>query len=163
MSPSPRNVLFLCTGNSARSIIAEALLNRDGGPRFRAFSAGSQPKGEPHPVALAVLQEHGIDTAGLRSKGWDEFARPGSPQMDLIITVCDSAADEACPVWPGHPATAHWGIEDPAAVTGPGQLQAFLNAFTHLRRRIDLLLALPEPDLDRIAWRDEVRKIGRQG
>lgn len=154
-----RNVLFLCTGNSARSILAEALLNRDAGGRFRAFSAGSQPKGEPHPAAIALLKEQGFDTTGLRSKSWEEFSGPEAPRMDLIITVCDSAAGETCPVWPGHPATAHWGIEDPAAVEG--QRQAFFNALTYLQRRIALLLALPEEELDRSEWRDEVREIGR--
>jgi arsenate reductase len=119
-----RNVLFLCTGNSARSLIAEALLNRAGAGRYRAFFAGSWPKGEPHPAAIALLEEQGLDVTGLRSKSWDEFAEPHAPKMDLVITVCDSAAGETCPVWPGHPATAHWGIEDPAAVEGPAQRQA---------------------------------------
>lgn len=156
-----RNVLFLCTGNSARSLIAEALLNRAGAGRYRAFSAGSWPKGEPHPAAIALLEEQGLDTAGLRSKSWDEFAGPDAPPMDLIITVCDSAAGETCPVWPGHPATAHWGIEDPAAVEGPGQRQAFFNAMTYLQRRIALLLALPDDAMDGEEWQDEVREIGR--
>ena len=161
MSGGTRNVLFLCTGNSARSIMAEALLNRDGAGRFRAFSAGSWPKGEPHPAAIALLKEQGISTDGLRSKSWDEFSSPDAPQMDLIITVCDSAAGETCPIWPGHPATAHWGIEDPAAVEGEGQNQAFFNALTYLQRRISLLLALPHDELDRAEWRDQVREIGR--
>jgi arsenate reductase len=156
-----RNVLFLCTGNSARSLIAEALLNRAGAGRYRAFSAGSWPKGEPHPAAIALLEEQGLDVTGLRSKSWDEFAEPHAPKMDLVITVCDSAAGETCPVWPGHPATAHWGIEDPAAVEGPGQRQAFFNAMTYLQRRIALLLALPDDEREGEDWQDEVREIGR--
>ena len=156
-----RNVLILCTGNSARSILAEALLNRDGAGRYRAFSAGSQPKDKPHPAAIALLKEQGFDTSGLRSKSWKEFAGPDAPQMDLIITVCDSAAGETCPIWPGHPATAHWGIEDPAAVDGAGQADAFFSAMVYLQRRISLLLNLPDDQLDDIAWRDEVRAIGR--
>ena len=156
-----RNLLFLCTGNSARSIMAEALLNRDGAGRFRAYSAGSQPKGEPHPAALALLEEQGFPLDELRSKGWKEFAAADAPQMDLIITVCDSAAGETCPIWPGHPSTALWGIEDPAAVEGDGQRQAFFNALTYLQRRISLLLNLPDAELDALAWRDRVREIGR--
>ena len=155
------NVLFLCTGNSARSILAEALLNRDGAGRFRAYSAGSQPKGEPHPAALSLLKEQGFPLDGLRSKSWQEFAGADAPKMDLIITVCDSAAGETCPIWPGHPTIAHWGIEDPAAVEGDGQGQAFFNAMTYLQRRISLLLNLPEAELDALAWRDGVREIGR--
>lgn len=163
MTTAPRNVLFLCTGNSARSILAEALLNREAGGRYRAYSAGSFPKNKPHPAAIGLLNEYGFDTSSLRSKSWDEFAAPDAPKMDLIITVCDNAAGETCPVWPGHPATAHWGIEDPAAVEGPGQRQAFLNAMTYLKRRIDLFLALPDDDLDQAEWLDEVRDIGRIG
>lgn len=155
-----RNVLFLCTGNSARSILAEALLNRDGAGRFRAYSAGSQPKGEPHPAALALLKEQGFPVDTLRSKSWEEFAGDAA-QMDLIITVCDSAAGESCAIWPGHPTTAHWGIEDPAAVDGDGQRQAFFNAMSYLQRRISLLLNLPDAELDALAWRDSVREIGR--
>ena len=161
MTDRIRNVLFLCTGNSARSILGEALLNREGAGRFHAYSAGSQPKGEPHPAALALLEEQGFPLAGLRSKSWEEFAGPEAPQMDLIITVCDSAAGETCPIWPGHPTTAHWGIEDPASVEGEGQRQAFLNALTYLHRRISLLLDLPAAELDTLAWRDRVREIGR--
>lgn len=161
MTDRIRNVLFLCTGNSARSILAEALLNRDGAGRFHAYSAGSQPKGEPHPAALALLSDQGFPLDGLRSKNWDEFAAPGAPQMDLIITVCDSAAGETCPIWPGHPTSAHWGIEDPAAVEGDGQRQAFLNAMTFLQRRISLLLSLPDAELDTFAGRQRVREIGR--
>ena len=145
MSAEPvRNVLFLCTGNSARSLLAEALLNRDGAGRFKAYSAGSQPKGVPHPMALKVLDELGIDTNELRSKSWTEFSVPDAPPMDLIITVCDNAAGESCPVWPGRPISAHWGIEDPAAVDGPGQKDAFLTALRYLRNRISLLLNLRE-------------------
>lgn len=156
-----RNVLFLCTGNSARSILGEALLNRDGAGRFRAYSAGSQPKGVPHPAAIALLNELGFSTNELRSKSWEEYSRPDAPVMDMIITVCDNAAGETCPIWPGHPATAHWGIEDPAAVEGEGQRQAFLNAMTYLKRRIDLLLALPDDEMELVKWRDEVRDIGK--
>ena len=159
--PAIRNILFLCTGNSARSLLAEALLNRAGEGRFRAFSAGSFPKGEPHPAALALLGEQGFETADLRSKSWDEFAAAGAPKMDMIITVCDNAAGETCPIWPGHPATAHWSIEDPAAVDGPGQRQAFFNAMTYLQRRISLLLNLPDNELDELTWQAQVRAIGR--
>lgn len=161
MADRIRNLLFLCTGNSARSILAEALLNRDGVGRFRAYSAGSQPKEEPHPAGLALLADQGFPLDGLRSKSWQEFAGADAPQMDLVITVCDSAAGETCPIWPGHPATAHWGIEDPAAVEGDDQPQAFFNAMTYLQRRISLLLNLPESELDALAWRDGVREIGR--
>ena len=143
-----RNVLFLCTGNSARSILAEAILNRDGAGRFRAFSAGSFPKGEVHPAAIELLNELGFDTSGFRSKSWDEFAAPDAPEIDLIFTVCDNAAGETCPVWPGKPVTAHWGIEDPAAVDGPQQERAFEQAFRELHRRISLFLAVPLDSLD---------------
>ena len=161
MADRIRNVLFLCTGNSARSILAEALLNRDGAGRFRAYSAGSQPKREPHPAALTLLKEQGFPLDGLRSKSWKDFAGADAPQMDLIITVCDSASGETCPIWPGHPTTAHWGIEDPAAVDGDGQRQAFFNAMTYLQRRISLLLNLPGAELDALAWRASVQEIGR--
>lgn len=161
MADRPYIVLFLCTGNSARSILAEALLNRDGGDRFRAYSAGSFPKGEVHPMSLDLLSSLGFDTNGLRSKSWDEFARAGAPEIDFIFTVCDDANGEVCPVWPGHPMTAHWGIEDPAAVTGPGQRDAFLKAMTYLRQRISLFLALPIESIDKLALRHKLRDIGR--
>ncbi len=155
------NVLFLCTGNSARSILGEALLNREGAGRFRAFSAGSFPKGAVHPMALDVLGGLGFDTSGLRSKSWDEFAKPDAPQFDFIFTVCDAAAGETCPIWPGHPMTAHWGIEDPAAVEGDGQRDAFLQALRFLQNRITLFLALPLNALDEMALRRRLREIGQ--
>lgn len=161
MADRPYNVLFLCTGNSARSILAEALLNRAGGDRFRAYSAGSFPKGDVHPMSLDLLGSLGFDTSGLRSKSWDEFAEPGAPEIDFIFTVCDDANGEVCPIWPGHPMTAHWGIEDPAAVTGPGQRDAFLRAMTYLKQRISLLLALPIESIDKLALRQKLRDIGR--
>lgn len=161
MADRPYNVLFLCTGNSARSILAEALLNRDGGDRFRAYSAGSFPKGDVHPMSLDLLSSLGFDTGGLRSKSWDEFAKAGAPEIDFIFTVCDDANGEVCPVWPGHPMTAHWGIEDPAAVTGPGQRDAFVRAMTYLRQRISLFLALPIESIDKLALRQKLRDIGR--
>ncbi len=160
MADHLRNVLFLCTGNSARSILAEALLNRDGAGRFRAFSAGSVPKGRPHPIALAVLSEHGFSLDGLRSKSWEEFATADAPRMDLILTVCDNAAGETCPIWPGHPTTAHWGIGGPAAVEGEGQRQAFLNALRYLKNRISLLVSLNDEQLDELQWANRVRAIG---
>jgi arsenate reductase len=136
------NVLFLCTGNSARSILAEAYLNAAGKGRFKAFSAGSKPGGTVNPFALALLKEKGIDATGARSKSWDEFARPGAPKMDFIFTVCDNAAAEPCPLWPGHPATDHWGVDDPAAVAGPDERKraAFLKAFNELAVKIDRFL-----------------------
>jgi len=161
MADRPYNVLFLCTGNSARSILAEALLNRDGGDRFRAYSAGSFPKGDVHPMSLDLLSSLGFDTDGLRSKSWDEFAQPGAPEIDFIFTVCDDANGEVCPIWPGHPMTAHWGIEDPAAVTGPGQRDAFVRAMTYLKQRISLFLALPIDSIDKLALRQKLRDIGR--
>ncbi len=141
MAERPASVLFLCTGNSARSILAEALLNRDGGGRFRAFSAGSFPKGAVHPMALELLQERGFPVEGLRSKSWDEFAGADAPPLDLIVTVCDNAAGEAYPIWPGNPARAHWGIADPAAVEGVEQRAAFEEAYRLLEARIADLLA----------------------
>ena len=155
------NVLFLCTGNSARSILAEALLNRAGVGRLRAYSAGSQPRGEPHPMALTMLREHGFDTSGLRSKSWTEFSSADAPQMDLIITVCDNAAGESCPVWPGRPIAAHWGIEDPAALEGEGQRAAFENALRYLGDRISLLVALRPEALEESELRARLAAIGR--
>ena len=157
----PFNVLFLCTGNSARSILAEAILNREGGKAFRAWSAGSFPKGEVHPAALALLGELGYPAGGYRSKSWDEFAAPDAPPLDFIFTVCDNAAGEICPVWPGRPVSAHWGIEDPAAVEGEGQREAFWQAYLALKRRIDLLLALPVGGLDELSLSAKLREIGR--
>lgn len=159
MSERSGNVLFLCTGNSARSILAEALLNREGGDRFGAFSAGSFPKGAVHPMALEVLRDGGFVTTGLRSKSWDEFADPAAPPLDFIITVCDNAAGEVCPIWPGRPITAHWGIEDPAAVQGSEQRQAFDLALRRLAGRIRAFLAL-RPDMDAAALKDQMERIG---
>ena len=160
MSNSVYNVLFLCTGNSARSILAEAILNQQGAGRFRAFSAGSYPKGEVHPAAVSLLEELDYDTAGFRSKSWDEFAGPDAPPLDFVFTVCDNAAGEVCPVWPGQPMTAHWGIEDPAAVDGAGQEQAFWNAYQQLQRRILLFLALPLEDIDELSLQNRLKDIG---
>jgi protein-tyrosine-phosphatase len=159
----PYHVLFLCTGNSARSIIAEALLNRFGKGRFRAYSAGSRPKGEVNPYTLELLQEQGFDTSGLRSKSWTEFARPDAPEFDFIFTVCDDAAGEQCPVWPGRPITAHWGIPDPAAAKGSEAEigLAFREACRMLSRRIEVLIALPLAKLDRLAIRNKLEEIGR--
>jgi arsenate reductase len=160
MSDRIYNVLFLCTGNSARSILAESILNKDGGGRFRAFSAGSFPKGAVHPMAVEVLGSLGFPTDGLRSKSWDEFAAPGAPQIDFIFTVCDNAAGESCPYWPGHPMTAHWGIEDPASVEGEGQRDAFVTALRYLCNRIDLFLELPLAALDDMTLQARLRDIG---
>jgi len=155
------NVLFLCTGNSARSILGEAILNRIGG-RFRAWSAGSMPRGTVHPQALALLQRLGFATDGLRSKSWDEFAAPGAPELDFIFTVCNNAASEVCPAWPGHPMTAHWGIPDPAAVEGDDATvaEAFKTAFLSLQRRIELFTALPFGKLDALSLRQRLKDIG---
>jgi arsenate reductase len=161
MSDRIYNVLFLCTGNSARSILAEALLNHDGAGRFRAYSAGSFPKGEVHPMAIEVLKGLGFPHEGYRSKSWDEFAVDGAPVFDFIFTVCDNAAGETCPIWPGHPMTAHWGIEDPAAVEGDGQREAFMQALRYLRRRIELFLALPLATIDEMALKAKLKEIGR--
>jgi len=157
------NVLFLCTGNSARSILAEALLTHKGAGQFRGFSAGSHPTGRLRPEALRQLAAVGIATEGLRSKSWDEFAEPGAPEMDFIFTVCDNAAGEVCPVWPGHPVTAHWGLPDPAAVQGTEEevARAFREAFMVLDRRISLLLALPTSALEQMALKQRVAEIGR--
>jgi arsenate reductase len=157
------NVLFLCTGNTARSVLAEGILRKDGAGRFNAFSAGSHPKGVVNPFALKVLEAHGYPSDGYRSKSWDEFAAPGAPHMDFVFTVCDSAAGEACPVWPGHPTTAHWGIEDPAAVEGADveKERAFNAAFRFMRNRIGAFTALPLKSLDGLLLRNKLRDIGR--
>jgi arsenate reductase len=155
------NVLFLCTGNSARSILAEALLNRWGQGKFRSFSAGSHPKGAVHPLALDLLQKRGLPTEGLRSKAWDEFAAPGAPKLDFVFTVCDQAAAEVCPVWAGQPMTAHWGVEDPAAVSGDAAEKAFRNAYHTLEARIKLLVSLPVAKLDAIKLQRRIDEIGR--
>jgi arsenate reductase len=157
------NVLFLCTGNSARSILAEALLNQKSKGNFTAFSAGSHPSGTPRPEALAQLQSAGISIEGLRSKSWDEFAVPGAPHMDFVFTVCDNAAKEACPYWPGQPMTAHWGIPNPAAIKGtPEEIsRAFRDAFVVLDRRIGLFLSLPLATLQQLAIQEEINKIGK--
>jgi arsenate reductase len=162
MNDKVYNVLFVCTGNSARSIIAEGLLNEMGGGRFRAWSAGSHPKGTVHPMALAVLAEHRIPTDGFRSKSWEEFAQPEAPQMDFVFTVCDQAAGEVCPVWPGQPMTAHWGMPDPAAVQGDADTQsrAFLDTFVTMQRRLRLMLSLPLASLDALAIKKEIKDIG---
>jgi arsenate reductase len=158
------NVLFLCTGNSARSILAEAILNKDGGEKFRAFSAGSQPKGEVNPHALELLRASGYDVSGLRSKSWAEFARPGAPKLDFVFTVCDNAAGEACPLWPGQPMTAHWGVPDPADAGGSAAeiAFAFKDAYRMLKRRIDLFSALPIAKLDPLALTARLKAIGRE-
>jgi len=157
------NVLFLCTGNSARSIMAEAILTLRGRPNFTAYSAGSHPAGSVRPEALHQLQGAHVPTAGLRSKSWDEFAVPGAPQLDFVFTVCDNAAKEVCPVWPGQPMTAHWGVPDPAAVQGtPREVEkAFRDAFFMLERRISLFLCLPLASIDKLALRRELDNIGR--
>ncbi|CAM3721347.1 protein-tyrosine-phosphatase [Bordetella sputigena] len=157
------NVLFICTGNSARSILAEGLLNGLGQGRFRAYSAGSQPKGQVHPLALATLERLDMPASGYRSKSWDEFAGPDAPRFDFIFTVCDNAAGEVCPVWPGKPMTAHWGVPDPAAVEGTEEARrkAFHDAAITLKRRIELLLALPMARLDAIALQRELHGIGK--
>jgi len=163
MADRPYNVLFLCTGNTARSIMAEAILRKEGAGRFRALSAGSRPKGTVNPFALKVLAEEGYPTDGLRSKSWEEFAGPDAPVMDFVFTVCDSAAGEACPVWPGHPATAHWGVEDPAAVEGTDieKERAFVRAAKYLKNRISAFLALPMASLDQVALTHRLGEIGR--
>jgi len=159
------DVLFLCTGNSARSIMAECLANRYGEGRIRARSAGSHPKGEVHPLTLETLREHGYALSGLHSKSWDEFARPEAPRFDVIITVCDQAAGEACPVWPGHPVQTHWSIEDPAAATGePEQRRrAFERVYRELERRIEALARLPIATLDRAALRSRIERLAEDG
>lgn len=157
------NVLFLCTGNSARSILAEAILNHKGRPHFVAYSAGSHPKGAVHPGALAQLERSHLPTHGYRSKSWDEFAKPDSPPMDFVFTVCDNAANEVCPIWSGQPMTAHWGVPDPASVEGSDEeiQRAFHNAYLMLERRISLLLCLPLDKLDSLAIKKQLDEIGR--
>jgi protein-tyrosine-phosphatase len=161
----PFNVLFLCTGNSARSILGEAILNKIGGGKFKAYSAGSTPKGEVNPHALALLSRLGFPTDDLRSKSWDEFAAPGAPKLDFIFTVCDNAANEVCPVWPGKPMTAHWGIADPAAAQGTEAeiTAAFREAMLILQRRIELFANLPVESLDRMSLKERLDDIGHTG
>jgi arsenate reductase len=163
MNDKVYNVLFLCTGNSARSILAEALLNRWGQGKFRGYSAGSHPTGKVNPLALEILERHHFPTAGLRSKAWDEFAVPGAPQMDFVFTVCDNAANEVCPVWPGQPMTAHWGVADPAAVEGSkmAKIQAFREAFRVLENRIRVFANLPIKSLDKIKLKTTLDEIGQ--
>jgi arsenate reductase (thioredoxin) len=163
MSNRPLNVLFLCTHNSARSILAEATLNHIGQGRFNAYSAGSSPREnqQPNPLGLQVLREAGISTEGLRSKSWDDFASQDAPEMDLVITVCDEAAGEQCPYWPGHPATAHWGYPDPSALKGTDaeRLEAFRRTLHAIRRRLDLLLALPPAQIDKLVLQEQARTL----
>ena len=165
MKDKTYNVLFLCTGNSARSIMAEAILNVLGKGRFRAYSAGSHPSGQVQPMAKELAEAIGYDASQVRSKNWDEFAVDGAPEMDIVITVCDNAAGEACPVWLGHPALAHWGVPDPVAATGDEEdgRRAYTAAFATLRRRIELLLSLPLQSLDRLAAQAKLGEIGRVG
>ncbi|MFY3383290.1 arsenate reductase ArsC [Paracidovorax sp. MALMAid1276] len=162
-TPQPLNVLFLCTHNSARSILAEALLNDMGTGRFKAYSAGSSPRAnqQPNPLGLQVLQSAGISTEGLRSKSWDEFVAPDAPQMDLIITVCDNAAGEVCPIWPGHPATAHWGYADPSEGDGTDEqkLEAFRQTLHAIKRRLELLVSLPEEKLAKTSLQTTARQL----
>jgi protein-tyrosine-phosphatase len=163
MADHPFNVLFLCTGNSARSIMAEAILNKLGAGKFRAFSAGSQPKGWLHPEALRLLQSLGYDTARFRSKSWSEFADPGAPLLDFVFTVCDNAAGETCPVWPGQPMTAHWGVPDPAEAKGSAAeiALAFKDAYRMLNQRIGIFTSLPLRALDQLSLQQKLREIGR--
>lgn len=163
MSDQVFNVLFLCTGNSARSIIAEAILNREGQGRFKAFSAGSHPKGEVHPYTLQLLKTANHDVSSARSKNWDEFATPDAPKMDFVFTVCDDAANESCPVWPGQPMTAHWGVPDPAAVEGTDAEKhfAFADTYRMLNNRISIFVSLPMTSLDKLALQKRLDEIGR--
>jgi arsenate reductase len=163
MTDRPYNVLFLCTGNSARSVLAEAILNHRGGGRFKAYSAGSHPVGRVNPFAIDLLRQARIETAGLRSKSWDEFAAPGAPPLDFVFTVCDNAAGEVCPMWPGQPMTAHWGLPDPAAVSGTDEdkARAFRDTYVMLDRRIGLFTSLPIASLDQLSLGERVRAIGR--
>ena len=164
MSERVYNVLFLCTGNSARSVLAESCLDSVGKGRFKAYSAGSFPTGKVNPFAIELLQKLEMPTEGLRSKAWDEFAKPGAPQMDIVITVCDQAAGEVCPVWPGQPVSAHWGVEDPAAVSGSDddKRAAFAKAYMTLRKRIELLTTLPLETLDLNAREQRLKQIGKE-
>ncbi|MGE0563762.1 MAG: arsenate reductase ArsC [Pseudolabrys sp.] len=164
MSDRVYNVLFLCTGNSARSVIAEAIMNREGRGRFRGFSAGSQPKGDVNPRTLELLQKLNYNTSGFRSKSWLEFARPDAPPLDFVFTVCDNAAGESCPIWPGQPMTAHWGVPDPAEATGTEAeiAFAFKEAYRMLSRRIELFLALPLDKLDRLTLAAKLKAIGKE-
>jgi len=165
MAAKPYNVLFLCTGNSARSIMAEAILNKVGGGEFRAFSAGSRPKGKVHPEALRLLQSLGYDTSGFRSKSWSEFATSSAPSLDFVFTVCDNAAGEACPVWPGQPMTAHWGVPDPAEAKGTEAeiALAFKDAYRMLNQRIGIFTSLPLRSLDQLTLQRKLREIGNVG
>jgi arsenate reductase len=165
MSPKTFNVLFLCTGNTARSIMGEVLLNAMGGGRFHAFSAGSHPKGTVHPLALELIRKNRLSTEGLRSKDWAEFSKPGAPQMDFVFTVCDHAAAEACPVWPGQPMTAHWGIPDPAAQAGDEDVRrrAFFTAYSQLAQRLSIFVNLPLASLGRLSLQAKLDEIGRIG
>lgn len=157
------HVLFLCTGNSARSVLAEAILNHLGGGRFKAHSAGSFPKGQVHPLTIETLKKHKFETDGFRSKSWDEFAKPGSPPMDFVFTVCDNAAGEVCPIWPGHPITAHWGFPDPAAIEGADEVKqaAFDRTFREISQRLRIFLALPFAKLDRMSLQNQIKEMGR--
>jgi protein-tyrosine-phosphatase len=163
MSVKPFNVLFLCTGNSARSIIAEAILNKIGHGKFKAYSAGSQPKGKVNPNTIRLLEGLGYDTSGFRSKSWGEFAKPGAPPLDFVFTVCDNAAGETCPVWPGQPMTAHWGVPDPAEAQGSEAevAMAFKDAYRMLHQRIGIFTALPIRNLDKLNLQNKLREIGR--
>lgn len=165
MNSPTYNVLFICTGNSARSIMAEAILNQLGGGRFHAYSAGSQPAGTVNPMAIELLERNRFPTAALRSKNWNEFSAPDAPRMDFVLTVCDKAAGEVCPVWPGQPMSAHWGVEDPVAVEGDEahRRKAFTDAFMVLNRRIAIFLSLPLDKLDRLSLQNELKRIGKEG
>lgn len=163
MTHDPFNVLFLCTGNSARSILAESILRKDGAGQFIAYSAGSHPKDDVNPLAIEILSERSYPTEGLRSKSWDKFALPGAPEMHFVFTVCDDAANETCPVWPGQPMTAHWGVEDPAKVDGPDfeKRAAFARTFDQMKRRIGVFTSLPIKSLDRLALSRRIKDIGK--
>jgi arsenate reductase len=163
MTEEAYNVLFLCTGNSARSILAECILNREGRGRFQAFSAGSHPKGQVHPLAMELLKKMNHPTGDLRSKSWDEFAKPGVPALDFVFTVCDNAANEVCPIWPGQPMTAHWGVPDPAAAAGSDAERhlAFADAYRMLSNRISVFASLPLRSLDRLTLQRRLQEIGR--